>query len=101
MSRRKFEIGNPKNAVDGVPLSDKAVLFWERYHKPMNAAAQSLNAALVNTQNILAGIVIEMEGYDPPFRRRQDADYSASAGERQWRGGLTRTSSTARSTKPR
>lgn len=64
MSRRKFEIGNPKNAVDGVPLSDKAVLFWERYHKPMNAAAQSLNAALVNTQNILAGIVIEMEGYD-------------------------------------
>lgn len=47
------------------PLSDKSKLLWERYYGPMQGAAQSLNAAIANTQNLLAVIIMEMEGVDP------------------------------------
>ena len=46
-------------------LSDANKLLWERYYGPMNAAAQTLNAAIVNTQNLLARIIIEREGFEP------------------------------------
>ena len=45
-------------------LSDANKLLWERYYGPMNAAAQTLNAAIVNTQNLLARIIIEQEGFN-------------------------------------
>lgn len=47
------------------PISDKAKLLWERYWGPMNGAAQSLNAALNNTMNLIGTIIVEMEGFDP------------------------------------
>ena len=46
-------------------LSDANKLLWERYYGPMQAAAQALNAAIVNTQNLLARIIIEREGFEP------------------------------------
>lgn len=60
MSRKiRREIGTVR------PLSDKSKLLWERYWGPMNGAAQALNAAIGNTQNLLASIIMEMEGLDP------------------------------------
>lgn len=46
-----------------VPISDANKLMWERYIGPMQSAAAQLNAAIANTQNILAGIIIEREGF--------------------------------------
>lgn len=51
--------------VESYPLSDKSKLLWERYHGPMQSAAHALNQAITNTQNLLAGILLEMEGYSP------------------------------------
>jgi hypothetical protein len=45
-------------------ISDKSARLWESYHGPMNGAAQALNAAIVNVQNILAGIILDAEGFD-------------------------------------
>ena len=47
------------------PISDKSKLIWERYYGPMNGAAQALNVAIQNTQNILGGIILELEGVSP------------------------------------
>lgn len=44
------------------PISDANKLLWERYYKPMQAAAAQFNAAITNTQNILAAIIMEREG---------------------------------------
>lgn len=44
-------------------VSDKAARLWESYYGPMNGAAQALNAAITNTQNILGRIVLEMDGF--------------------------------------
>lgn len=64
MSQRKRGI-----ALMGVgeirPISDASKLLWERYWGPMNAAAAQFNAAVTNTQNILAAIIIEREGLSP------------------------------------
>lgn len=43
-------------------ISDKSRLLWERYAGPMQAAAAQLNAAIQNTQNIIAGVILEAEG---------------------------------------
>jgi hypothetical protein len=45
-------------------VSDKSARLWESYHGPMNAAAQALNGAITNVQNILAGIILDAEGFD-------------------------------------
>ena len=45
-------------------ISDKSKLLWERYQGPMQSAAASMNAAIQNTQNILAAVIMEAEGYD-------------------------------------
>lgn len=61
MSQKKFN----REVREIKPLSDKSVLFWERYAGPMQAAAAQMNAAIVNTQNIIGGIILEMEGLSP------------------------------------
>lgn len=68
MKRRDMRI--PKDLFESPlpvthPLSDASKLLWERYQGPMNAAAQQFNAAIANTQNLLARIIIEREGLDP------------------------------------
>lgn len=47
------------------PISDANKLLWERYQRPMEAAAATFNAAIQNTQNILGRVIIESEGLDP------------------------------------
>jgi len=49
--------------IAGHKISDKSRLLWERYVGPMQGAAAALNAAIVNTQNVLAGIIVEAEGF--------------------------------------
>lgn len=49
--------------TSSTPITDTNKLLWERYHGPMQAAAAQLNAAIQNVQNILAGIIIEREGF--------------------------------------
>lgn len=51
-----------KPILPSKPISDKSRLLWERYFAPMQGAAQALNAAIINTQNVLGGIILEMEG---------------------------------------
>ena len=46
-------------------LSDKAARVWEAYQGPMQAAAQAMNAAIVNTEKLLGGIILQMEGFSP------------------------------------
>lgn len=46
-------------------LSDKAARVWESYQGPMNAAAQAMNAAILNTEKLLGGIILQMEGFSP------------------------------------
>lgn len=60
MSHRK-----PRVIGEIRPISDAHKLLWERYYGPMQAAAAQLNAAIQNTQNILAGIILEREGFSP------------------------------------
>jgi hypothetical protein len=48
--------------IPAVKLSDKSRLLWERYFPMMNGAAQAMNAAIQNTENVLAGIILEIEG---------------------------------------
>jgi hypothetical protein len=47
------------------PISDKSRLLWERYFAPMQGAAQALNSAIVNTQNVIGGMILELEGVTP------------------------------------
>ena len=47
----------------GFKISDKSRLIWERYLGPMQGAAATLNSAIQNTQNVLASMILEMEGY--------------------------------------
>ena len=47
------------------PLSDASKLLWEKYQRPMEAAAQAFNNAILNNQNIIGRIIIESEGLDP------------------------------------
>lgn len=44
-------------------ISDKSARLWEKYYAPMQSAASALNAAILNTQNILGGIILDMEGF--------------------------------------
>lgn len=45
------------------PISDANKLLWERYFNPMQAAAAQFNAAIRNTEQILAAVIIEREGF--------------------------------------
>jgi len=63
--RRILDIRPSKSLPIVHELSDANRLLWERYVGPMNAAAQTLNAAIQNTQNLLARIIIEREGLEP------------------------------------
>lgn len=47
------------------PIGDASKLMWERFINPMQAAAAQMNAAIANTQNILAGVILEREGFSP------------------------------------
>lgn len=49
-------------APEAKPISDKSRLLWERYYAPMQGAAAALNAAIINTQNIIGGVILELEG---------------------------------------
>jgi hypothetical protein len=46
-------------------LSDKSKLVWFQFIGPMQAAANAFNAAIVSTQNLVAGTIIRDEGLDP------------------------------------
>jgi len=46
-------------------LSDKSARLWESYYGPMSGAANALNAAIQNVQNILGRVIIAHEGFDP------------------------------------
>ncbi len=46
-------------------ISDKSMLVWERYYGSMQAAASMMNQAITNTQNVLAVMIIEAEGFSP------------------------------------
>jgi hypothetical protein len=48
---------------EGIALSDKAALFWERFAKHMDNAINAFNGHVVNARTTMAAIVIEMEGY--------------------------------------
>lgn len=65
MSKRPRIMRQQRITVPAHSISDKSKLLWERYWNPMNGAAQALNAAISNTQNLLASIIMEMEGFDP------------------------------------
>lgn len=66
MSRNRIRIPTGVRAAPvAIPVSDKSKLLWERYYKPMQAAAATFNAAVANTENLLAGLILEMEGKDP------------------------------------
>lgn len=45
-----------------IPISDANKLLWERYYGPMQSAAAAFNAAIRNTENMLAAIIMEREG---------------------------------------
>jgi hypothetical protein len=60
---RNSDIRNSTKSDDGKPLSAESTLLWERFHGPTQAAAQQLNAAISNMQNILGGIIVEKEGF--------------------------------------
>ncbi len=62
MSQRRNRIVREIGPVH--PINDKNKLMWERYHGPMQAAAAQLNVAIQNTQNMLARIIMESEGFD-------------------------------------
>lgn len=64
MSRRPRVIGKI-NGEEPHKISDKAARFWESYQGPMQAAAHSMNAAIANTERVLAGIILQMEGFSP------------------------------------
>lgn len=49
----------------GQPISDKSRLLWERYFGTMQAAAANLNTAIRNTENVIASVILEMEGVSP------------------------------------
>lgn len=54
---------NPVIPVPTHKCGDKSRLLWERYQGAMQAAANQLNAAIRNTESILAGVIIEAEGF--------------------------------------
>lgn len=62
MSNRRFRAA-PAKTVPAHKVSDKSRLLWERYHGAMQAAAQQMNAAIRNTESLLAGVIIEAEGF--------------------------------------
>lgn len=51
--------------LESFPLSDKGKLLWERYFTPMQAAAATFNTAIKNTEQLLASILLEIDGYSP------------------------------------
>ena len=62
---RRFVAGNIAPPAPAHKVSDKSARLWESYYGPMNGAVQSLNAAIVNVQNILGRQIIAQEGLDP------------------------------------
>lgn len=46
-------------------ISDANKLLWAQYYGPMQQAAATLNAAITNTQNLLATVIAKSEGLDP------------------------------------
>lgn len=46
-----------------VDITDSSKLLWHRFYGPMQSAAQQFNNAVVNTQNLLAELILEKEGY--------------------------------------
>jgi len=61
----KRRIVSVRPSRDVKTISDTNKLLWERYWGPMNAAAQQLNAAILNAQNVVARIIIEREELNP------------------------------------
>lgn len=48
--------------VERRPISDKSKLTWERFIGPLQNMAANANAALQNSQNTVARLLIEQEG---------------------------------------
>lgn len=63
MSQRTRRVAREIGEVH--PIGDKSKLLWERYYAPMQNAAAAMNAAITNTQNMIAAIIIEAEGFSP------------------------------------
>lgn len=61
--RRNREVTALPVSAPAHKISDKSARIWESYYAPMQGAAQALNAAIGNTQNILAKIILDMEGF--------------------------------------
>lgn len=55
-------VGTLKPPTEIKSIGDKSYALWNRYFPPMQQAAQMLNAAIENTQNILGSIILEIEG---------------------------------------
>jgi hypothetical protein len=53
----------PKKPPEGKKLSGESQLLWERFFGPMQGAAAQFNAAIRNTENILAAMILEKEGF--------------------------------------
>lgn len=62
-NRRNRVLPMPAIKTPEHKLSDKTARVWESYQRPMSGAIQALNAAIMNTQNVLGAIVLEMEGF--------------------------------------
>ncbi len=60
---RGMKLRNSVAAVPIIAISDKSRLLWERWYSPMQSAAAALNGAIQNTNNLIAKIILEAEGY--------------------------------------
>ena len=54
-----------KQKLEERAISDANKLLWSQYYGPMQQAAATLNAAITNTQNLLATIIVKSEGLSP------------------------------------
>lgn len=44
-------------------ISDRSRLIWERFFRPMQSAAATLNIAIAAAQDVVAGQIMEAEGF--------------------------------------
>lgn len=63
MGRKTLAFGRQK--PERKDMTDSSKLLWAQYYGPMQAAAQSLNAAIVNAQNALGAALLRLDGLDP------------------------------------
>lgn len=64
MSNKKLRVVNHDDEQKH-EISDSSKLLWERFWKPMQAAASQMNHAISTTQNLLGEIILKNEGFSP------------------------------------